>query len=117
MHSEGYERNIAQFKRFSNKQRGAAMSRYYFGLHNGDGPLRDEAGVDIASRTGVLHEVAKIMLGIARDELPTLDRAVISITVRDEEGHSYLQQRGVKFELPPLLPLARSLHRNDNLIF
>lgn len=62
------------------------MSRYYFDLHNGDGPLRDETGVEIASRTGILQEVARIMLGIARDELPTLDRAVISVTVRDEEG-------------------------------
>jgi hypothetical protein len=62
------------------------MSRYYFDLHNGDGPLRDETGVEIASRTGVLQEVARIMLGIARDELPTLDRAVISVTVRDEKG-------------------------------
>lgn len=62
------------------------MSRYYFDLHNGDGPLRDETGVEIASRAGVLQEVARIMLGIARDELPTLDRAVISVTVRDEQG-------------------------------
>lgn len=62
------------------------MSRYYFDLHNGDGPLKDELGVEIASRTGVVQEVAKIMLEIARDELPTTDRATISVTVRDADG-------------------------------
>lgn len=62
------------------------MSRYYFDLHNGDGPQKDEFGVEITSRRGIVQEVAKIMLGIARDELPTTDRATISITVRDEDG-------------------------------
>lgn len=62
------------------------MSRYYFDLHNGDGPLKDEHGTEIASRSGIPREVAKILLEVARDELPICDRATISVTVRDENG-------------------------------
>ncbi|WP_160003395.1 hypothetical protein [Rhizobium sp. 18055] len=62
------------------------MSRYYFDLHNGDGPLKDEHGTELSSRAGIPTEVAKILLEIARDELPTCDHATISVTVRDESG-------------------------------
>ncbi len=62
MHSDSYDRNIARFKRFSNKHRGTAVNRYDFDSNDGDGALRSEIGVDIASRTGVLQEVARIML-------------------------------------------------------
>jgi hypothetical protein len=64
------------------------MSRYYFDLHNGDGPLRDEFGTEINSRDGIPREVAKILLDVARDELPTSERAMISVTVRDEHGQA-----------------------------
>lgn len=62
------------------------MSRYYFDLHNGDGPLRDDHGIEISSKGGVVREVAKILLEVARDELPVCDRTIISVTVRDEQG-------------------------------
>ncbi len=42
------------------------MSRYYFDPHNGDGQLKDEQGVEQASRNGILQEVAKTMLGRPR---------------------------------------------------
>jgi hypothetical protein len=61
------------------------MSRYYFDLHNGDGPLRDDFGTEISSREEIPREVAKILLEVARDELPTSDRAMISVTVRDDK--------------------------------
>ncbi len=64
------------------------MSRYYFDLHNGDGSLKDEMGVEIASHAGIVQEVAKIMSEIARDEIPTTNRATISVTVRDEKGEA-----------------------------
>jgi hypothetical protein len=62
------------------------MSRYYFDLRNGDGPLRDDHGLEIGRRSDIVHEVAKILVGVAGDELPTADRATISVTVRDEGG-------------------------------
>lgn len=62
------------------------MSRYYFDLHNGDGPLKDEHGTEMASRASIPREVAKILLEVARDELPDCDHAMISVTVRDENG-------------------------------
>ena len=48
--------------------------RYYFDLHNGDGPMSDEHGVDLASREVVSKEITRILLDIARDEMPTEDR-------------------------------------------
>ena len=60
--------------------------RFYFDLHNGDGPTRDDEGVDLASRDIVSQEISRILLDVARDEIPAGDRLVISLTVRDEAG-------------------------------
>lgn len=62
------------------------MGRYYFDLHNGDGPTRDDQGREFASRETVAREVTRILLDVARDEMPEGDRGVISLTVRDENG-------------------------------
>lgn len=62
------------------------MSRYYFDLHNGDGPLRDDEGLELDTRRSVNRQVARILAEIARDEMPTHDRAVINLKVRDEAG-------------------------------
>ena len=61
------------------------MPRYFFDLHNGDGPLRDEAGLELANRTEVVREMSRILLDIARDEMPAVDRTMISVTVRSED--------------------------------
>jgi hypothetical protein len=65
-----------------------AMNRYFFDLHNGDGPIRDEHGTELPSRSTIPREIARILLDIARDELPVGDRTVISVTVRDESGRA-----------------------------
>lgn len=62
------------------------MSRYYFDLHNGDGPLKDEEGLELETRESVNRQVARILADLARDEMPTHDRAVISLKVRNEAG-------------------------------
>jgi hypothetical protein len=62
------------------------MPRYYFDLHNGDGPLKDNDGLEIASRDGVAKEVSRILADIARDEMPAQDKNVISLKVRNEAG-------------------------------
>lgn len=64
------------------------MPRYYFDLQNGDGPTRDEHGVELASRDRVTKEVTRILLDIARDELLETSRTIVSITVRDEAGNA-----------------------------
>ncbi len=61
------------------------MTRYFFDLHNGDGPIRDNDGMELASRAAVLREMAKILVDIARDELPAGERTIISVTVRTKE--------------------------------
>ena len=66
-------------------QWGEQMARYFFDLHNGDGPIRDDAGTELASRDEVLKEMARILVDIARDELPAGERTIISVTVRSEE--------------------------------
>jgi hypothetical protein len=62
------------------------MARYYFDLHNGDGPTTDTEGMELESRKSVTSHVARILTDVARDEMPSEDRAVISIKVRDEKG-------------------------------
>ncbi|MEK1900323.1 DUF6894 family protein [Rhizobium sp. 1399] len=61
------------------------MARYFFDLHNGDGPIRDNEGTELASRAEVLREMARILVDIARDELPAGERTIISLTVRSEQ--------------------------------
>lgn len=62
------------------------MTRYYFDLHNGDGPTRDEHGIDLQSSKNIPRELARILLDVARHELTDGDHSVISVTVRDESG-------------------------------
>ena len=62
------------------------MNRYFFDLDNGDGLLRDEQGTELQSREFVSREIARILLDVARDEIPVADRSVISLVVRDEAG-------------------------------
>jgi len=62
------------------------MSRYYFDLHNGDGPTCDNEGMELSSRDSVTRQITRILVDVARDELPCEDRAVISVKVRDEAG-------------------------------
>lgn len=62
------------------------MPRYYFDLHNGDGPTTDVEGSVIKSHDSLTREMTRILLDIARDEMPREDRAVISLKVRNENG-------------------------------
>lgn len=62
------------------------MARYYFDLHNGDGPTTDNDGLNLPSKESVTRHVARILTDIARDEMPTEDQAVISVKVRDDSG-------------------------------
>lgn len=62
------------------------MSRYYFDLHNGDGPTTDSEGMELESREGVTRQVSRILVDIARDEMPTEARAIISVRVRNDRG-------------------------------
>jgi len=62
------------------------VSRYFFDLHNGDGPTVDDEGLELPDRPSVRRQVARLLTDVARDELPTEDRAVISVKVRNGEG-------------------------------
>jgi hypothetical protein len=64
------------------------MSRYFFDLHNGDGPTLDEEGQEMTSRASVAMEVARILGDIARDEMPDTQNGTIALTVRDESGRT-----------------------------
>ena len=63
------------------------MSRYYFDLHNGAGPQRDDHGVELATLNAVTQEATRILLDIARDEVGDTGRLIVTVTVRDEEGN------------------------------
>lgn len=62
------------------------MSRYYFDLFDNDGELSDEEGQEVSSRLDLVREVAKIMLGLAQDDLPITESSTMKISVRDEKG-------------------------------
>lgn len=61
------------------------MPRYFFDIHNGNGPSRDDHGMELSSRKRIMHEMSRILLDIARDELPGQEGGNISIYVRDDE--------------------------------
>jgi hypothetical protein len=60
------------------------MARYYFDLHNGDGPIHDTQGIELASREDVLKEMSRLLIDLARDDLAFADRKIISLTVRSD---------------------------------
>ena len=62
------------------------MSRYFFDLHNSDGPTVDNDGMELPDRSSISKQVARILVDVARDELPSEDRAIISIKVRNSCG-------------------------------
>ena len=65
------------------------MTRYFFDLINGDGPVADEQGLELASRAAITREVGRILADIARDELPE-GQGAVQINVRDESGKPIL---------------------------
>jgi hypothetical protein len=62
------------------------MARYFFDLINSDGNVRDDHGQEMSTREGVSHEVSRILVDIAREELPGRGKGTIAIEVRDEHG-------------------------------
>lgn len=63
------------------------MPRYYFDLHNGDGPEKDIVGVELESRLQISREAARILTDIARDEFPLGEgRGIVTLKIRDEGG-------------------------------
>lgn len=62
------------------------MSRYFFDLQNGDEATRDDQGVELHSRASVQKEIARILLDVARDEIPEQERVIVSVVVRDGCG-------------------------------
>lgn len=61
------------------------MPRYFFDVHNGNGPSRDDHGIELPSDQRIMREMSRILLDIARDELPGQERGEISIFVRNEQ--------------------------------
>jgi hypothetical protein len=60
------------------------MPRYFFDLINGEGPMRDDEGVELPDSDAVRREAAKIVTDIARDEVPKEQAVKIVVNVRDE---------------------------------
>lgn len=62
------------------------MTRYFFDLRNGDGQTLDEQGLELPSRDAVMQEVTRILVDVARDELPGGVGTEISVSVRTDIG-------------------------------
>ena len=67
------------------------MPRYFLDLHNGDGPLQDNHGLELETRESVTKEMTRILSDVARDEMPTQDKSVISLKVRNRKSGLRLQ--------------------------
>ncbi|WP_084362946.1 hypothetical protein [Rhizobium sp. RU36D] len=64
------------------------MSRYYFDLHNGEGPTTDDEGQEMPSREAVAREITRTLLDIANEEITGSDRLVVTLTVRDDQDRT-----------------------------
>lgn len=64
------------------------MNRYFFDLQNGDGPVRDNDGQELGSQAEITREVGRILLDMARDEIPECRRGAVSVVVRDNSGRA-----------------------------
>lgn len=62
------------------------MSRYFFELHNGDGLTRDLEGLELPTRETILNEISRVMLDVAREELPERETGAVCVIVRNEAG-------------------------------
>ncbi|MDE3854850.1 DUF6894 family protein [Sinorhizobium meliloti] len=60
------------------------MPRYFFDVINGEGPMRDDEGVELPDPDAVRREAAKIVTDLARDEVPKEQAVKIVVNVRDE---------------------------------
>ena len=60
------------------------MPRYFFDVINGEGPMRDDEGVDLPDQDAVRRRAAMIVTGLARDEIPKEQAVKIVVNVRDE---------------------------------
>ncbi|QND52252.1 hypothetical protein HB779_10265 [Phyllobacterium sp. 628] len=62
------------------------MGRYYFDLNNGDGRFVDEDGLEFDTREQAVDAASRILLDIARDEIPEMGRGIASISMRDAQS-------------------------------
>ena len=62
------------------------MTRYFFDVENGDGPLTDEVGKELANLDAVRAEIVQIMLDLAGDEFLERDDVSIKISARENDG-------------------------------
>ncbi len=62
------------------------MSRYFFDLHNRDGAIRDEDGLELSTRASVTKEVGRILLDVTQDEIAGHSTGAVSVVVRDDSG-------------------------------
>lgn len=80
-------RNNVGFSDFStNTEARPADDALLFRSSNGDGNTLDDHELDLDSRDAVMLEVARILVDVARDELPQGDGTEISVSVRSEFG-------------------------------
>ena len=64
------------------------MSRYFFDLRNGGGPIRDETGMELESRNDVAKVIRRILLDVVADELTEQESGTVSVIARDQSGRS-----------------------------
>ncbi|MBW6425237.1 hypothetical protein KX729_27790 [Rhizobium sp. XQZ8] len=60
------------------------MPRYFFDIVNGQGPMRDDEGVELLDPETVRKVAARIVSDLARDEMPGEQAVEITVNVRDE---------------------------------
>jgi len=60
------------------------MAKYFFDVVNGEGPMRDDEGIDLPNADAVRAEVARIAIDIAKDEIADQNAMAVTVNVRDD---------------------------------
>ena len=62
------------------------MPRFYFDICDGERQVRDEAGIDLASRDDIPAETATLLVGLGQDGMLNGRPRTFTVEVRDDGG-------------------------------
>lgn len=83
------------------------MPRFYFDVCDGERQVRDERGIDLASRDDIPEEAATLLVGLGQNEM--LNGRPKTFTVEVRNGDGALLYRGVAtldIQTPPRMRIT-----------
>ena len=62
------------------------MPRYFFDTCDGERQIRDELGINLASRTDIPQEAATLLMGLGQNEILSGIQKTFTVKVRNDDG-------------------------------